>query len=138
MTPETLSQIQTRAYRDMTPWSVRAFADLLQQDRVHLFTDTQAFLLLRIVLDEAEILAFATDPDAQNQGQGSRLITTMHQSAAERGVNYVFLEVAASNEGGQRFYTRHGYVETGRRAGYYAKPDGHRTDAVLMSRALAP
>ena len=138
MTPETLAQIQASAYREMAPWSARDFAELLQQDSVHLFTGTQAFLLLRVVLDEAEILAFATDPKGQNQGQGSHLIRRMHKEAADLGVGIVYLEVAATNDGAQRFYTRHGYVETGRRAGYYHQPGGHRSDAVLMSRALTP
>lgn len=136
MTPETLARIQARAYRDMAPWSARDFAELLRHDNVHLFTGTEAFLLLRVVLDEAEILAFATDPKGQNQGQGGQLIVRMHQDAADLGVGVVFLEVAATNDGARRFYARHGYVETGRRAGYYHQPGGHRSDAVLMSRAL--
>lgn len=137
MTPETLSLIQTRAYRDIAPWSAADFTSLISQDSVHLFTAPQGFLLLRLVLDEAEILALAIDPEAQGKGHGSDLMTQMHQKIASQGVVHVFLEVAETNAGAQRFYERHGYAKTGKREGYYRLPDGSRIDAVLMSRALS-
>lgn len=136
MTPETLAALQARAYTDMAPWSPAAFEELLKTPRVHLFESDAAFLLARFVVDEAEILALATDPGQQRRGQASALMRKLHDHAEKTGIAQVFLEVATSNSSAQMFYIYHGYAQTGHRKGYYRLPDGTRTDALLMSRAL--
>ncbi|MEC3860901.1 GNAT family N-acetyltransferase [Mesobacterium sp. TK19101] len=136
MTPEALAALQARAYNDMAPWSAAAFEGLLRDPHVHLFESDAAFLLVRFVLDEAEILALATDPGHQRRGQASNLIRQLHDQAARAGIAQIFLEVAAPNTPAQAFYAHHGYALTGLRKGYFRQPDGTRTDALLMSRAL--
>ncbi len=136
MTPEDLAALQERAYRDMSPWSGRDFADLLAQSSTLLIADPHAFCMGRVIVDEAEILAFATDPAHQRQGLGARLLDAFVQAAADRGAATIFLEVAASNDAALAFYSSHGFVRTGLRKGYYRQPDDSRTDALLMSRAL--
>ncbi|SNR47961.1 GNAT family N-acetyltransferase [Puniceibacterium sediminis] len=134
--PAALAALQSRAYRDMSPWSARDFADLLDHPTALLTAQPHAFCLGRIIVDEAEILALATDPAHQRQGLASGILLSFLQAAAGRGAVTVFLEVAATNVAALAFYRKHGFDQSGLRKGYYPQPDGSRTDALLMSRAL--
>lgn len=136
MTPEALCELQTRAYRDMVPWSARDFADLLAQPATLLVSTPQAFCLGRIVLDEGEILALATDPAHQRKGLARQMLGQFMTQAFKRGARSLFLEVAASNPPARAFYASEGFEQTGLRKGYYRHPDGSHGDALLMVRAL--
>ena len=136
MTPDQLADICARAYRHMQPWSAAQFADTLALPRAVLAQADHAFVLGQVIADEAEILAVAADPDQQRKGQASAALTSFHQMAQARGAAQVFLEVAATNTQAIQFYTGHGYSQTGLRRGYYPAPQGGRTDAVVMARAL--
>ncbi len=50
-----------------------------------------------------------------------------------RHVSRLFLEVRESNKGGIAFYEKHGFLKTGRRAGYYHHPD---EAAIVMEKKL--
>ncbi len=52
------------------------------------------------------------------------------------GVTEVILEVRASNQPALGLYRRLGFVETGRRPGYYMDPPEPAEDAVLMRLGL--
>jgi ribosomal-protein-alanine N-acetyltransferase len=53
--------------------------------------------------------------------------------AREQGVTDLALEVRVSNEAAMGLYRRFGFVEQGRRRGYYERPV---EDAVLMGRGV--
>lgn len=135
MTPAALADLQRRAYRDMAPWSAQDFADLLAQPTILLIASSHAFCLGRVVVDEAEILALATDPAHQRQGLARDTLSRFLHAAQARGAMATFLEVAASNAPARAFYAAHGFKQTGLRKAYYPQPDGTRTDALLMARA---
>ena len=136
MTPDQLADICARAYRHMQPWTAAQFADTLALPRAVLTQTDHAFVLGQVVADEAEILALAADPNHQRSGQASAALALFHEAARTRGAMQVFLEVAFTNAPAIHFYSRQGYVQTGRRRGYYASLGGARVDAVIMSRAL--
>lgn len=136
MTAAELAAIAARAYRHMSPWSEADFAATLDQSATLLCAAEGAFVLGRVVVDEAEILALATDPDRQRSGAGRAVLARFETQARARGAVSVFLEVAAENTPAIGFYTACGYRMTGRRKGYYKRPDGSRDDALLMSKAL--
>lgn len=136
MTPDALAQLQARAYEHMVPWSARDFADLLAQPGIHLFTQPHGFLLARLIADEAEILALATDPTQQRHGIATRLMGALTTAAWNEGVARIFLEVAARNVEAIAFYTRHGFETSGRRRGYYRLPQGGKDDAIIMVRTV--
>ncbi|KMK66268.1 GNAT family N-acetyltransferase [Puniceibacterium sp. IMCC21224] len=137
MRSEQLATLQARAYQDMAPWSARDFDDLLTQPTALLVSRPHAFCLGRVIIDEAEILALATDPDHQRRGLGTDILTRFESQAKVRGAVRIFLETAATNSRARAFYANFGYVNTGLRKGYYAQPDGSRIDAVLMMRNLS-
>ncbi len=137
MTAAELAALSARAYRHMHPWTEADFAEALNRPETLLVAVDGAFALGRVVLDEAEILALATDPDRQRSGQGSAALAQFETRAAARGAARILLEVAAPNAPACAFYQARGYTQAGRRKSYYASPEGGRADALLMTKALA-
>lgn len=136
MSPATLAAIMAAAYRHQRPWSEAELAATLDTAGIHLFTRARAFLLVRILAGEAEILALATAPEAQRNSHAAALVDEFHKAARAAGAERAFLEVAAGNAPARAFYAKAGYSETGRRPGYYRRDDGTRDDALVLARAL--
>lgn len=108
-------------------WSESAFCDLLGHPGTFaLIHGSNGFLLLRVVLDEAEILTFGTTE--KRQGIGSVLFHEGLALLKQAQVNTLYLEVAARNQAAQLFYEKLGFVVTGRRKAYYEDGD----DALTM------
>ena len=114
-------------------WDVAAFETLLGQAGVITVEDSDGFILLRVVADEAEILTLAVRPSARGQGIGTRLVREGGAAAEQQGATRLFLEVAGDNTAARALYARTGFIEAGRRPGYYARPDGHRQDALILA-----
>lgn len=94
--------------------------------------DPYGFILVRIVMDDAEILTLATDPDHRHAGIGRALLTQSLFDCAQSGVKRIFLEVSRSNAAAIQLYCSTGFRETGVRKAYYA--DG--SDALVMEKTL--
>ncbi len=84
---------------------------------------------------EAHVLNLCVHPDAQGCGLGRRLLTHLLETAAQKSVNVVFLEVRASNQSARALYESAGFNEMGLRRNYYPDASG-REDAVLMGKEL--
>jgi ribosomal-protein-alanine N-acetyltransferase len=85
--------------------------------------------------DEAEILMVAVAPGEQGRGLAGRLLSRHLGRLAARGVKNVFLEVDEGNRSAIRLYSRAGFEQVGRRAGYSAKTDGQAA-ALVLRRSL--
>lgn len=118
------------------PWDASAFEALLNQPGVVVIEQAEGFILIRAVADEAEILTLAVHPAGRRQGLGARLVREAGTMMAACGVTRLFLEVADDNTAARALYGREGFVEAGRRPGYYARPDGRRRDALIMALTL--
>ena len=132
--PAALAALHAQAFA--APWSAREFADLMSQPGVVAIAESDGFVLIRIVLDEAEILTLAVLPKARRQGLGRRLVEEAAIAATQAGAERLFLEVAEDNAFARALYDRAGFSQIGRRKAYYAAADGSRTDAVVMGRDL--
>jgi len=125
-------------------WDEEAMAAMILDDMIQsdgLFASGQpvapvAFVLSRCVLDEAEILTIAVSDRWRGRRASLRLLQHHLQCLAARGVRTVHLEVEEGNAPALRLYDRFGFIRTGERKGYYARADGSRATAVLMSREL--
>ena len=121
------------------PWPLTGFRELL--DRSHVTfevveTAAGALLAYFIVLraaDEAEVANLAVQPHARRAGIGRAVLERLLARAAQEGVRAVYLEVRESNVAAQALYAAHGFVQAGRRRGYYRKPD---EDALVLRRVL--
>ena len=91
------------------------------------------FLIGRQAADEAEVLNLAVRLEDRRSGNGGALLGEFLDRARSNGVRRAFLEVRESNAAGIAFYERHGFVQTGRRKGYYQAP---KEDAIAMERKL--
>ena len=130
-TAQALADLHATAFA--APWSAAAIAELLAQPGVFAEGEEDGFILIRVVADEAEILTLAVRPAARRVGLGGRLVEAAVVRAAARGAERMFLEVAEDNVAARALYARTGFVEAGRRRGYYARADGSREDALVLS-----
>jgi ribosomal-protein-alanine N-acetyltransferase len=94
------------------------------------------FLLGRVVAGEAEILSLGVGRAHQGQSLGRGLIGHWLALTRERGATDAVLEVATDNQAALALYRSAGFIETGRRRGYYHRPGGARADALTMARVL--
>ena len=89
------------------------------------------YLLATIIDDEAEILSIGVTPDRQRQGVGKRLLQRFFEHGTSQNMTRIVLEVAEDNLPAVRLYRDFGFVEFGRRKGYYKKGN-RKIDAIMM------
>jgi len=136
MKAEELAARHAVAFQDdMRAWSATEFKVLIENPHVHLIEIEHAFALTRIVVDEAEILTLATDPEHRRRGLGRALLENLETDTQFKGAKTVFLDVAETNTAARALYAAAGYSETGRRTAYYDTPHG-RVDGLLLSKKL--
>ena len=80
--------------------------------------------------DEAHVATLGVAAERQGEGLGARLLDAL-LAEADRRTSVVLLEVRAENDVALGLYQRRGFVEIGRRRGYY-QPSGE--DALVMKR----
>lgn len=119
------------------PWDTATFATFMADATSVLVAEPHGFALLRVVVDEAEVLTLAVAPTAQGHGHGTALLQRAVTQAQVRGAHRVVLEVAADNLAARAVYARAGFEQAGLRRGYYPRAGGPAVDALLLVRALA-
>jgi ribosomal-protein-alanine N-acetyltransferase len=136
--PEDASQIAGLCAQVMpNPWSQEAVENEIAQGRqksLVVVDDRQgvvAFVFLRPVGDEYELTNISVAPGLQGRGLGRMLLNEAVKALGLPAV--VYLEVSALNQAAQGLYGALGFLEIGRRKGYYR--DG--SDAVNMKLVLA-
>ena len=132
---EALAALHAEAFE--TPWDAASLTALLDSPGVFAVEQPDGFILIRVVADEAEILTLAVRPAARRSGLGGRRVEAAVVRAAALGAERMFLEVAEDNVAARALYARSGFVEAGRRRGYYARSDGSREDALILALNFA-
>lgn len=126
---------------NQTQWSLLHFEDALRDVHgvwwmAHDAGELFAFAGGSLIDDAFEITNVAVSPHRQRQGVARRLLARLAGDAHALGATSMMLEVDVRNEAARSLYAQLGFVEEGRRAGYYRHAD-QRSDAILM-RALLP
>lgn len=93
------------------------------------------FALNRQIADEAELLLLAVTPASRRQGVAMALIDRSRAVLAERHGRCLHLEVRHNNPA-IILYKKAGFVQIGRRPGYYRGIDGQIHDALTLSCSL--
>ena len=88
-----------------------------------------------LIMDEAHITNVAIRHDKRGAGLGEKLMRALVQLAADSGMNWMTLEVRASNLPAQNLYKKLGFINVGRRKNYY---EDNREDAILMALEHLP
>ena len=113
-------------------WSSGEIADLAKTGALFADGADRGFALFALAADEAEVLTIAVRPDHRRKGLARALFTAARGELARQGAARIFLEVAADNHAAIALYAAVGFDRTGRRPGYYRRPDGARVDALTM------
>lgn len=132
MTPEDLARTHAAAFTDQRPWSADEFASLLSQTGVILCGDAKSFVLGRVIVDEAEVLTVATDPDQQRKGLARAALAQFLVQAQSLGAVRVFLEVAETNYAAKSLYYNVNFEKIANRPRYYASKDGGKIGADIL------
>jgi [ribosomal protein S18]-alanine N-acetyltransferase len=93
------------------------------------------FAAFRRIIDEAELLTMAVDPEHQRQGVGRALLEQAHRRLLEAGAKRVFLEVRPSNRAALKLYYGAGFGLHSLRKDYYRDPP---EDAYILALELFP
>lgn len=124
------------------PWSLMTIESMLADRTIHAHVAERngtvaGFILSRLAADEAEVLSVSTAAALRGRGLGRTLVKAHCDALVLARARQVFLEVEAGNMPAISLYRRLGFVDIGRRKGYYASPDGTRRDALTMRLDLA-
>lgn len=120
------------------PWSETLIKEAIHHYRCWVLQQNQQIIgygILKIVLNEAELLNIAITPDQQGNGFGKYLLAHLMQKAKKLGADECFLEVRESNLAAYRLYESFGFNEIGRRPNYYPAKQGYE-DALIMGCLL--
>ncbi|MBI1747384.1 MAG: GNAT family N-acetyltransferase [Acidobacteria bacterium] len=79
-----------------------------------------------------DLLAIAVEPSWQDRGVGGQLLSAVIEWVRQQGSTHMFLSVAETNAGAQRFFRRYGFLRVAENDGYY--PAGQQ--AHLMAKEL--
>ncbi len=93
------------------------------------------FALSRHVIDEAELLLVAVEPELRGRGIARALMDRVFEDAIALGAKTIHLEMREGNPAA-RLYAAAGFTEVGRRRDYYRGRDGRTFDAFTLSRPL--
>ena len=119
------------------PWSRTNFLDsLCSGHEAWVLRDGNGVLLgyflIMLIMDEAHLLNISVRGDLHGRGIGRLLLDKVAQMARDKGLASILLEVRPSNARAIMLYERFGFVQIGRRKGYYPAADNAREDAVVM------
>jgi [ribosomal protein S18]-alanine N-acetyltransferase len=123
------------------PWSRGNFVDSLAagyraEALWHADGELIGYCVAQPGVDEMHLLNLTTAPRWQRQGHATHLLQRLLAYCRDVGLPVVILEVRPGNQPARALYARHGFVEVGRRRGYYPAPAG-REDALVL-RAEVP
>ena len=128
---EEAAELLSACFTD--PWTRQSLEEIFRAgDYAALAAEEDSLaglIIMKTVLDEADITTVAVSPSLRKQGIGKRLVGEMLRLARERGIRTIFLEVRESNRAARTLYEHAGFLQIGRRERYYRHPE---EDAVLM------
>ncbi len=111
------------------PWQRISFVNEVENNRAarYFVAETDGEVVgyggFWVVLDEGHITNIAVHPAHRRRGVGMAILENMMQYAANLGINWMTLEVRASNISAQLLYKRNGFIKVGRRPKYYGDED---------------
>ncbi|NMH67159.1 ribosomal protein S18-alanine N-acetyltransferase [Shewanella salipaludis] len=134
---DKMAQIEAQAHSH--PWSeanlATCFGSLYRVLGAFHDESLVGFAIVQQIVDELSLLDICIAPEQQGKGLGRLLLKAVIEQAIQSQAVVILLEVRASNVAAQRLYLSSGFVESGRRKGYYQSDTGHE-DAILMDLRL--
>ena len=121
------------------PWTLGIFKDCLKVGYdcwvITLDQTVIGYGVTSVAVDECHILNVCVHPDWQGHGLGRKMICNLLKLARKHRAKTAFLEVRVSNHKALQLYEHLGFMEVGRRKGYYPGKQ-EREDALVLSLSL--
>ncbi|WP_422487101.1 ribosomal protein S18-alanine N-acetyltransferase [Gudongella sp. DL1XJH-153] len=120
-----------------TPWSEESFEKEIVENMLAMYivaeVDSQiaGYGGLWKILDEGHITNIAVRKDFRGKGIGDALVMGIVDYCEKNGIPNITLEVRESNTVARSLYSKHGFVDAGKRPGYYTDT---KEDAIIMWR----
>ena len=119
------------------PWTRSQFEDAVESYQSTVIEHHQkvvGFCLMQPVLDEANLLLMAIDPQVQGKGLGSQILADAIERLGDQCVQ-IFLEVRESNQPAIALYEKLDFHQIDVRKNYYPKVQGGKENAIIMVRS---
>jgi ribosomal-protein-alanine N-acetyltransferase len=94
------------------------------------------FVLCRTTGSDGEVLSLGVTPAERNRGIARSLMKAATDAARDRGLRHLYLEVAEDNTSARRLYAAIGFMQVGRRCGYYKRAENTNVDALTLRREI--
>jgi len=141
---DLLGNLLPEIYRDVIDHQkILKFASHKSADGVLVCDETErplAFLLVQLAGDTADIIDIGTAVTSRGQGIATSLLQHYLDNMRDVGVAKLYLEVAVDNVPAIALYKRAGFIEIGKRIGYYQRQETTgrltRIDAVQMQYVI--
>jgi len=120
-----IAEIEASLFKDKA-WSLELIRNELESPENLVivvkddFSEIVGYIIIRIILDEAEVLRFGVKKENQGKGIGKRLFMTALDELRRRGIKKIFLEVSVDNVKAQRLYEKFEFKKVGERKDYYS------------------
>jgi ribosomal-protein-alanine N-acetyltransferase len=137
MTEGDLNEILVIEKQSFTaPWSLQLFKETLSFPlsrnfviRKRVDNTLVGYANFYLIIDEAQVLNIAIDPNHRNLGYGRALLTHAIEELRKHNASDFFLEVREGNESALHLYHTLGFAQVGRRKKYYPE---NNEDAIVM------
>ena len=118
------------------PWSPASIASELSNPLSLWFVAvdngrTVGYVGSQSVLDGADMMNIAVDPDYRRQGVAEALVAALEKALKEKCVIFLMIEVRESNLPAVSLYEKLGFFLVGKLPGYYRHP---KEDALIMRK----
>lgn len=121
------------------PWSKKNFfsnqGNHYLNFRLNIDNVMAAFVISKMVLNEATLFNIAVDPVYQRSGLGRQLLGHLIRALIQNGVETLWLEVRVSNDAAIMLYEKLGFNQVSVRNNYYPAAKGCE-DALIMALTL--
>lgn len=132
-----VAAVEKSAYQ--FPWSEGIFRDCLRVGYLCRVAECEgaivAYGVVAMGAGEAHVLNICVSDQMRGRGIGRQMLMLLLERASQAGMQDVFLEVRPSNMHAIALYQSVGFIEVGRRRGYYQAVDG-REDALVLKLAI--
>ena len=134
-----VAAIEKQAYPAAQAWAEGIFRDCLRVGYLCRVAESAgeivAYGVVAMGAGEAHVLNLCVAGSVRGRGIGRRMLLLLLERSAQAGMQDVFLEVRPSNPHAIALYQSLGFVEVGRRRGYYQAEVG-REDALVLKLSL--